>query len=215
MSLDSIKKDILSEAESKARAEEKAGSDEAASILSEARKRASEILKAAKAEAEHESERLRQENDAGLEIEAGTILNEARGLVVEKAVKELKELVDKELMRSQAEKLLKRAAKEFSETIGSEDFAIRTRKSNASLLRNIEGRREYADIDGFVLVSDDGRMAMRIVPSEITDKYMDVLRKNVSARLFKGHAPHARSPASARKHHRRKAQAKARKRKRR
>ncbi|MDE1822966.1 MAG: hypothetical protein KGH50_01440 [Candidatus Micrarchaeota archaeon] len=198
MSLDSIKKDILSEAESKARDEESAGSEEAGRIVSEAKKRAGEILKNARAEAEKEAERLRQESEAGLEIETDTVLNEARGAVIEKAVKELKAQVDRELMRNQIDKLLERAVKEFSETVGNEDFTIRTRKGNASLLKSIEGRREYADIDGFVLVSNDGKMAMRIVPGEITGKYMDILRKNVSSRLFKERAPSGRAPVKRR-----------------
>ncbi|MDE1851949.1 MAG: hypothetical protein KGH69_04665 [Candidatus Micrarchaeota archaeon] len=185
MSLEEIRKGILSDAESRADEIGKQADSEVEAIVSEAKKKAKEITAKAEEEAKAQAERVRKENDASLDIQADTITAEAKGAVIEKAVKELMHLVEKELVKNQMGAVVKKAAKEFAELTGSSEMTIRARKSSASMLKDVECKREYADVDGFVIVSEDGKMAMRIDPEGIADKYIDVLRKNASATVFK------------------------------
>ena len=179
MSLDAINKSILSDAGAKASAIDSDAGKESARILKEAEDRAKAILKEAEREAQAEAERLRREAQAGAETEANSILLEAKGEAVERALKKVVNQVESTLSRDYAKKLFDSGLKQFKEISGPR-MTIKTSKKNAALFKDGKYNVEYADIDGFMFYTEDGKIALNATVQNIADKEKDVARKFIS-----------------------------------
>lgn len=196
MSLDAIRSRISSDAEKEAKRIEAEAADEAGRILDEASSKAKEITRKAQDEAKAEADRMKKENSAALDSETEAILMDARNAAVDRALKQVKSSVEREIFKVGAERILKKAIKEFTAVTGSKNLKLKMNKRNAALLKGIEARREYDDTDGFVIENEDGTARLVLTPEGITEKYADAIRKEVAASLFKGNgAQRSRAPS--------------------
>ncbi|MEM3839301.1 MAG: V-type ATP synthase subunit E [Candidatus Micrarchaeaceae archaeon] len=183
MSLEAIRKSIIEEAEAKAKAERQAAEAEAAKILKEAKDRADSLLKEAEEEARREAERMRMEAEAGLETERNSAILESKGRVIEEALKHVRKEVEDRIRSEGMGKILNAALKQFSEVYQGSDFVIKTNKKNVALVKD-KGTVEAGDVDGFVLSTPDGRIALNATVASIVDNRIDGIRKMVANELF-------------------------------
>lgn len=176
MGLEDVKQDILNEAENKA--------DE---ILEEAESEKDDILE----EAENEAERIREESEEKIDerkksLEKKAVSNanmEAKQKKLEakeKALDEAFERFDEELgdlsdddRESMLENCIEEAEFDVGLVRGGESFEGLTDKEF-----------ESADMDGFVLVSDDGERRLNFTFDKIVDDFRNSYRKEVAEKLF-------------------------------
>lgn len=184
MSLEAIRKSILSEAEAKAKAERGEADAEAERIVSGAHEKAKATFKQAQDEARLEGERMRREAAAGLETERNTMVIEAKGKVVEQALGRVRSEIEREIEKEDLERILKAGIKQFSEVSGGE-MVVRTSKRNAALIKG-KYKVEYADVDGFVLCTPDKRIALNATVDSVVDRSLDEVRKMVAGEAFTG-----------------------------
>ncbi len=187
MSLEAIRKSILGEAESKAKAEQSEAESEAAKIVREAQERAKSILKQAEDDARREEERMRLEATAGLETERNAMIIEAKGKVVEQALGQVRGDVERKVRQEGMEKILKSGLKQFGSVYPGNDFVVRTSKGNASLVKGKQ-KVEIASVDGFVLTTPDRKIALNATVDSIVNDSMDDIRKMVADEIFSGSA---------------------------
>ena len=185
MTLEAIKKDILAEAEEKSAQAASEAIKEANRITKEAEEKANGIEKRAAQEAQHEVERLRKENEAGVEIEANAMLLAARGDAVERSLKKVLSGTGSSLEKGSMKKLLDLGMKQFSEITPKGEIVIKTSKKNASLLKESGHKIEYEDIDGFMLYTNDGKIALNATVGNIFQGQTEVARRIIAEELFK------------------------------
>ncbi len=189
MSLDAIRKSIVGDAEAKASAIDAEADSEAKRIVHDAEARAKEAIKSAEHEAEAEAERMRKEAVAGAETEANSIMLEAKGEAVERSLSSVASRLEPELARHGMKKILDSSIRQFKQIGVAEAFRIKTSKKNAQLLKGSKFDVEYADVDGFVICSLDGSVALNATVGSIVDRERDDARKLISQEMFgKGHA---------------------------
>jgi vacuolar-type H+-ATPase subunit E/Vma4 len=183
MSLDAIRKSILSDAEAKASAVDSEAAAESKRILQEAEEKAKSILKAAEHAAQAEAERRRSEARAGAETEANSIILGARGDAVERELKRVTARAEALLSRDYPRKLFDSGLKQFKD-IADSGFTIKTSKKNAGVLKGGKYNVEYADIDGFVFSTDDGTVSLNATAQSILEREKDFARGLVSSDLY-------------------------------
>ncbi len=183
MSLDAIRKSILSEAEEKASAMQSEAEKEAQKIVREAEEKAKEILRNAEADARKEAERMNKEAQAGAEMEANSMLLEARGAAVERSLKRVLSAAQDEISKTGMKKILDQSVKQFKE-ISAGNFVIKTGKKNADLFKKSAYEVEYGDVNGFMLYADQGKVALNATVESIVNKDADTARRLISDELF-------------------------------
>lgn len=190
MSLDEIRKSILSEAQTKASQIDSEAAKEAQRITKDAEERAKDVLKNAEHEAAVEVGRLRKESEAGAETEANSMLIEARGYVVERSLKDVLGQAEKELSKNSMKQILDHSIKQFKQISGG-NFTIKTSKKNSALLEKTAYEVEYDDVDGFMLYTDHRKIALNATVSNIVSHEEDSARKLIAEELFGGGAQRA------------------------
>ncbi len=204
MSLDAIKKSIISDAQAKASAIDSEASSESKRIVKEAEEKAKGILSRADSEAKTEADRLVKEARAGAETEANSMILEARGAAIERALKSVSSSVEKTISHEYSKKLFESGLAQFREVSNSTP-KVMTSKKNANLLKGTKFGVEYSEIDGFIFSTDDGRIRLNASVDSVVEKSLDGARKLISKELFGGHtAPKLRperkqKPAAAKK----------------
>lgn len=193
MSLDSIRKSIISDAESKASAADSEASEEASRIVKEAEAKAKEILKNAQIEADKEAQRVRNEALAGAEMEANSTVLQARGAAVERSLKRVINGLEGELSKEYMKRILDQSIKQFRE-IAEGDIVVKTGKKNAALMKGMKYKVEYADVDGFMLYEDSGKIALNATVGSIAGKETDNARRLIAQELFSGRGRPALAP---------------------
>ncbi|MCL4365048.1 MAG: hypothetical protein M1569_01665 [Candidatus Marsarchaeota archaeon] len=188
MSLDAIKKSILSEAEAKASAIAGEANIESSRILKDAEERSKSIISNAEQAARSEADRLRKESEAGADTEAGAIVLEARGDAVEKALRRVISGLESGLSRSGMKKVLESGVRQFRQIGYAGEFRIRTSKRYAPILKDFKANVEYVDIDGFMIVSADGSVALNATVSSIVEREKDNARKLIAQAMFRPRA---------------------------
>lgn len=183
MSLDAIKKSILSDAESKASAIDAEAESEVRLILKEAEDRSVALIKKAEHDAKAESDRLAKEVQAGAETEANSLMLEAKGAAIERALNKVTEQAERTLSRDYSKKLFDNGLKQFK-VVSNSDAVIKTGKRNAAMFKNSKYNVEYADIDGFMFYTEDRKIALNATVPSMVDKEKDVARKFISRELF-------------------------------
>lgn len=196
MSLDSIRKSIMSDAESKASAADSEASKEASQIVKEAEAKAKEILRNAQVEAEKEASRVKNEALAGAEMEANSMILQARGAAVERSLKRVINDLKDELSREYPKKIFDQSVKQFKE-IAEGDIVVKTGKKNAALMKGVKYKVEYADVDGFMLYEESGKIALNATVESIAGKEMDNARRFIADELFSGRERSALAPKKA------------------
>jgi len=184
MSLDAIKKSIISQAESKESAIDHEASDEASMIIKEAEDRAKRIIKDAESEAAREAQRMVKEAEAGADIEANSLIMSARGEAVERVLKRVMDGVGSQLSKQGMKKILDQSMKQFKQISQGGDIMIKTGRKNAPLFKDSKYEVEYGDIDGFMLYLDSGKVAINATVSSIVEHEREYARKVISSELF-------------------------------
>ncbi len=195
MALDAIKKSILDESDSKSASIAKEAKQKAESIAKEALERSKTILKSAESDAAREVERLKRESSSGVDIEVNSILLDARGKALDRSVKAVMDKVCTAIEREGMKKILEKSVKQFSEMTGSEDILVRTAKKNAPLLKGLGYEVEYTDIDGFMLYTRDGKVALNATLKSVVEGELDYARRVIGEELF----PHSSQRSSTKK----------------
>lgn len=198
MPLETLRKSITKEAEEKSAEIVKEAEKEASRIIREAEEQAKEMKKAADAEAEKEAQRLRKEGESGTEIEASSMLLEARDTATERALQKSLGRLRDELSKKTMKKVLDQGMKQFAELVGSGSaIVIKTAKQNADIVKGMGHKIEYTDIDGFIICSPDGKIALNATVSSIIEGQAENARRIIGAELFGERASEPRSPAKA------------------
>ncbi len=198
MSLDAIKKSILSDAQAKASAIDSEASSESKRIVKEAEEKAKGILSRADLEAKAEADRLVKEARAGAETEANSMILEARGIAIERALKSVSSNVEKTISHEYSKKLFESGLSQFRDVSNSTPKVI-TSKKNANLLKGTKFGVEYSEIDGFIFSTDDGRIRLNASVGSVVEKSLDGARKLISKELFGEHATPKSRPARKQK----------------
>ncbi len=183
MSLDAIRKTILSEAEARAQAIQSDADKQAQRIVKEAEDKARDIVKNAQEDAHKEAERLNKEAQAAAEMEANSMLLEAKGQAVERALKRVLGGAEDELSKSGMKRILDQSVKQFKE-VSNGNFTIKTGKKNAELLKKSGNDVEYGAVNGFMLYADNGKVALNATVESIVERQADNARKLISKELF-------------------------------
>lgn len=184
MTLDAIKKSILSEAEEKSSAIDSDAERESAQLVKEADEKAKGIMKSAEQEATKEADRIRKEGEAGAEIESRSIIFSARGRAVERALKKVMSKVQSDVKNENMLKVFNSGLKQFKEISGHDDIIVKTNKKNASLLKGKDFEVEYGDIDGFMFYTSDRKIALNATVDSIVNDQQDLARKLIADELF-------------------------------
>ncbi|MDE1834502.1 MAG: hypothetical protein KGH64_04145, partial [Candidatus Micrarchaeota archaeon] len=180
MSLDSIRKSIISEAQSKASAIEEEGNAQARRIVKEAEDKAKAILKDMQEQADHEADRLAKESEAGAETEANSMLLEAKGQAVERSLRKVLDGAQTSISKNAMKEILKESIKQFKELSGG-NFTIKTSKKNEAMFKGTAYEVEYSDIDGFMLYADHGKIALNATVSSVVQHRTDEARKIIAS----------------------------------
>ena len=176
MGLEDVKQDILNEAEK-----------EADEILEEAEDEKEEII----GEAESEAERIREESEEEIEdkkksLEKKTVSNanmEAKQKKLEAKEKALDEAF--ESFEEELEDLSEDDRKSMLENcIEDAEFDVGLVRGGESFEGLTDEEFESADMDGFVLVSDDGERQLNFTLDKIVDDFRNSYRKEVAEKLF-------------------------------
>jgi vacuolar-type H+-ATPase subunit E/Vma4 len=187
MSLEAIRKSILGEAESKAKAEQSEADAQAAAIIKDAEDRAKGILKQAEEEARHEEGRMRLEASSGLETERNSMVIEAKSKVIESILDQVRKEVARRVREEGMEKVLKSGLKQFAEVYQGSDFVIRTSKRNAAMVKG-KHTIEVDNVDGFIISTPDRKIALNATVDAIVESSIDEIRKMVADEVFSGSA---------------------------
>ena len=201
MALDAIKKSILDEADSRSAAIAEESERQADAVMKEASERSKQIIRSAEADSAREVERLRRESASGVDMEVNAILLDARGRALERALKAAIGKVASAVEKGGMERILESSVKQFSSMIGSDDILVRTSKKNAPLLKGKGYEVEYADVDGFMLYTRDGKVALNATVRSIVDGELDYARRAIDSELFGAgtQAAPKRAPRASRK----------------
>lgn len=186
MSLDVIKRSIVSDADAKAKAIESDASREAARIVADAEKKAGAVLRQAKEDAEKEAARLWKEAEAGIETERNTLIVAAQGEVVSKYMKEVRDEIAKSVESKDLERIFEAGMKEFRRISDSEEVVVISGKRNSDIAKGRNVKVETGDIDGFVFCTPDRKISLNATVSGAVEKNIDTIRRAVAEELFGG-----------------------------
>ncbi|MHB1830151.1 MAG: V-type ATP synthase subunit E family protein [Candidatus Micrarchaeaceae archaeon] len=186
MPLEDIRKSIDKDARDQAAKVRADGVSEAEAITSAAEARAAEILKAARAEAAKEADRIKTEQVSGTEIEMNSMLLVAMESVVDKeAVRVMKEVQKRLGSGKLAEKSLASALREFSKSAPKKDIIVKVAKRNAKLAKSLGYDAVPSNAEGEILLSTmDGSMSLDASPSTLVAAHDALARRMLHEKLF-------------------------------
>ncbi len=197
MTLEAIRKSLEKEAGSKASDMEKEASAEAERIISDAKQRAKQVANEIEARAANEMEKMQMESRASADIEAGAMLLEAQGEAVERSLRNVMSALSKEIGKTDMKKLLEKGLKEFEKSYGSRGLIISVSKKNAAIAKGLGAKVEYMDDNGFVITTEDGKIALNASAESLLASEKGSARSLVYEGLFG--KPHAHVPSAVRK----------------
>jgi len=176
MGLDDVKKDILDEAkEEKERILEEA-EEEKDEILEEAEKEAERIKSETEEEIEEEKEAIERKTVSNANMEAKKTKLEAKEKSLDSAFENFREELE-DLDESQRKEMLERA-------IEDSDFTVGLVKGDESFESVTDLEFEASDVEGFILVSDDGERQLNYSLDKIIDDFRSKYRQDVAEKLF-------------------------------
>jgi V/A-type H+-transporting ATPase subunit E len=176
MGLEDVKSDILNEAEQKSNRIVEEAEEEADEIVEEAKREAERIREEAETEAEEKAESIRKKALSNARMKAKQVKLREKQKHLDQAFEEFREQLD-ELTAGEREKFVEscydRANFDVGKVRGSEAFEDA-----------VPDDFEEADIDGIVLVSEDGERRIDFTFDRIVQDYRENHRKDVSEELF-------------------------------
>lgn len=184
MSLEEIRKTIEKEARAEADRVTEEGDREADSAVAEAKQKALEILKAAKAEAQKEADRIKREMLSGAEMEANGIILAAKESVLEHGVGPVMRASVRELSGKKSDKLIESAVKSFGKLAPKGEIVVKTGKKNIQAVRNLGFLAVEGSRDELTLSTKDGRISLDASAKSIVEQHEKEARSILAARLF-------------------------------
>lgn len=176
MGLEEIKTDILEEAEKKSDEIVKEAKQEKKEIINEAEEEAEEIKQEMEEELEEEEEAYRQKELSNARMKAKQEKMKAKQEKLEDVFDEfedhLRNLSDEEKQKF-AESCLARVEFDVAKVKGSEEFEDA-----------VDTEFEEADINGIIVVSEDGNRKQEFTFDKILKQYKEKYRKEVADILF-------------------------------
>jgi len=180
MGLKDVKNDILREAKDKASQIEQEAKEKEKQILEEAEKQAEEIKKEAEKELEEQKETERKKTISEANMQARQKKMEAKQEKLEETFQSFEEEL-RNLSQQEKEKFVENAIEETKfeivEIEASEDFADVIDGRTYNLVENSE-------LNGFVLVSENGERRRNFSIDKIVDSYREEHRQKVAEKLF-------------------------------
>lgn len=180
MGLKDVKNDILQEAKDEASQIEEEAKEEANQILKEAEEKAEEIKEKAEKEVEEEKETERKKATSSARMKARQEKLKAKQAKLEEVFDSFeKEISD--LDEDEKSEFVQNAVNEA-------EFTVSTVKVSEDFSEAVDGRKydveEKTELDGFVLISEDGERRKNFSVSKIVDSYQDRYRQKVAETLF-------------------------------
>lgn len=177
MGLEEVKDEILQEAQQKASEIKEEAEAEAEQILEEAEAEAEKIREEHKEELEEEKESLRKQELSNARMKAKEEKLRAREESLSEAFEEFEESLehlDEEQRNNFVENCLDKVEFEVGKVIGGSQFEDTV---------DIEFE-ENSEINGIIVVSEDGARRQSFTFEKIIQKYRDTYRKTVAEKLF-------------------------------
>jgi V/A-type H+-transporting ATPase subunit E len=179
MALQDVKNDILREAREKANKIEEEAQREANEILEEAEEEAEEIKAEAKDEIEDEKEAERKKVVSNARMEARQEKLSAKQEKIQEIFSNFRQEV-RDLSGDEREKLVKQAVEDA-------EFDVAKVQAREDYREAVDERKiefEEKDVDGFVLVSENGERSKNYSVDKIVDSLKSQYRKQVADKLF-------------------------------
>lgn len=176
MGLEDVKSDILEEAEEKANRIVEEAEEEADEIVEEAEKEAEKIKAAAEEEVEQKKESMEKKTLSNARMKARELEQKEKQRQLDEVFKNFRERLeelDDEEREAFVDSCLDRAGFDVGKVKGGEEFEDAVSKEF-----------EEEDIDGIILVSEDGERRMDFTFDRIVQNYRENHRKQVSEALF-------------------------------
>ena len=181
MALQDVKNDILREAREKANSIEEEAQEEANEILEEAEKEAEKIKEEAEKELDEKKETERKKIVSNARMQARQEKLQAKQEKIQEAFDGLKEELES-LDTAERKKLVNNAIEEA-------EFDVNKVKASEEYEGAVDERKaefQAEDIDGFVLVSENGERSKNYSNSKIVEDLKSSYRKEVADKLFGG-----------------------------
>jgi len=177
MALKDVKQDILDEAEQKAQEIRSEADQEAEEILDEARDRAREIEKKREEDLEEEKDKIEKRSISEAEMEARDRRLELKGDIIDDVF---------ENFRSRISDLDEPQRSSFvEEAVDSVEFEVDSVEASEDYMDlSTEHDTVQSDVEGFVLVSEDGSVRQSFTTEKILDSFREGYKKQVADLLF-------------------------------
>jgi len=180
MGLKDVKNDILREARDKASQLEEEAQQKEDEILGEARDKAEQIKENARKEIEEKKESERKKAVSSANMEARNTKLAAKQEKLEEVFSEFKEELEN-LDEQEREDFVKNAVEEV-------EFEIASIKASEQFAEVVDGRKnevtENSELDGFVLISENGERRKNFSIDKIVRSYKEDYRQKVAEKLF-------------------------------
>jgi vacuolar-type H+-ATPase subunit E/Vma4 len=201
MSLDSIRKSILSESQAKARAIDSEAEASSRKIIQEADSEAERLIKAAEDEARREAERILREGVAGAQVEASSKVIEAKSRVLQNELESVMSNLAKIISEKHMKDVLHEAMKQYASTGEDPKSAvIASSRENEHIAKSAGVKHEVADISGFTIRNKDGSVTLDATVESVISKVKEDALRLIDADLFgKPAEPERRKAATKRK----------------
>lgn len=176
MGLEEVTNDILDEAQQKSNQIIDEAEKEAEAIVQEAEEKAEKIEEKAEEEIEEKKDSLRKKALSNARMKARGLRLQEKQAQLDSTFKEFRESIS-ELDKAEREvfvdSCIKKAGFEVGKVKGPEEFE-----------NSVTVSFEQEDIDGIILVSEDGERQMDFTFDRIVKNYRENMRKEVSEVLF-------------------------------
>lgn len=176
MGLEDVKQDILNEAEKEADEILEEAEDEKEEILNEAEEEADRIREEASEEIEEEKKSLEKKAVSNANMEAKQKKLEAKEKALDGAFESFEEELE-DLSDDEREAMLENCIEEA-------EFDVGLVKGGEKFEGLTDEEFESADMDGFVLVSENGERQLNFSFDKIVDDFRNSYRKEVAEKLF-------------------------------
>ena len=185
MSLDSIRKSILSESQARVRAIESEAEASSRKIIQEADSEAERLVKAAEDEARREAERILREGVAGAQVEASSKVIKAKSTALQEELESVMSSLAKRVSEKHMKEVLHEAMKQYALTGEDPKSAvIASSRENEHIAKAAGAKHEAADINGFAIRNKDGSVTLDATVESVISKVKEDALRLIDAELF-------------------------------
>ena len=185
MSLDSIRKSIISESQAKVHAIDSEAEASSRKIIHEADSEAERRIKAAEEEAKREAERIIREGVAGAQVEASSKAIKAKSMVLQKELESVMSNLAKMVSEKRMKEVLHDAMKQYALTGEDPKSAVvASSRENEHIAKTAGAKHEAADINGFTIRNKDGTVTLDATVESVTSKVKEDALRMIDMELF-------------------------------